>query len=189
MHSGNPAVEAFAESSDLAGRRWVFGPATRDELLRHGADATYQRLRQALKVTRSSRPPMALAIAWMARSGSKPAIRPRHPPSTSMWEIARRCAHSGSWSNGLCTTVSVNARPSRASRIPSTALSKLNCSALADTRRVEGLLALNGGDPDRAMLALKESEELLLGLFTAEHWRVARAQRELNQAKRALGRT
>jgi len=39
------------------------------------------------------------------------------------------------------------------------------------------------------MLALKESEEMLLGLFTAEHWRVARAQRELNQAKRALGRT
>lgn len=57
-----------------------------------------------------------------------------------------------------------------------------NHPAIADLRRLEGLLALQNNDVSRAQNALTESLQLLSGRLDAGHWQIKRARRELAQA-------
>jgi len=52
---------------------------------------------------------------------------------------------------------------------------------LAELRRVEGLLALAGGDADAARAALTEAREIYVLRYGPEHWRTRRAEAELAQ--------
>lgn len=58
--------------------------------------------------------------------------------------------------------------------------------AIAELRRVEGLLALQERNVSLALPALEDSHRLVRERFALDHWRVERARRELAAAKAAI---
>lgn len=60
--------------------------------------------------------------------------------------------------------------------------------AKADLRRAQGLLFLEAGRFDAAVLALRESFEIVSNRLGSTHWRTERAHAELAAAERAKGR-